>query len=65
MDVGDRVIKDGGDYTFEGWIIAVFTKRNGAVRYAVEDDRGVVMIMHELQLRRVVPRRGATMGATI
>jgi len=49
--VGDRVIKRKGDYTFEGTIQAIFTKRNGgAVRYVVEDDRGICMIMNEAQL---------------
>jgi hypothetical protein len=49
-EVGDRVIKDGGDYTFEGTVIAVFKKRSGAIRFAVEDDRGVVMIMNPQQV---------------
>jgi hypothetical protein len=52
MELGDRVIKDGGDYAFEGVVIAVFKKRSGAVRYAVEDDRGLVMIMNLQQLRK-------------
>jgi hypothetical protein len=52
LEVGERVIKDGGDYTFEGVTIAVFKKRSGAIRYAVEDDRGIVMIMNPQQLRK-------------
>ena len=51
MNVGDRVIKAGGDYIFEGEIVAVFKKRNGVIRLAVEDDRGVVMIMNEGQVK--------------
>jgi hypothetical protein len=49
--VGDRVIKDSGDYVFEGVIVAVFTKRSGMTRYVVEDDRGVCMIMNEKQIK--------------
>ena len=54
MKVGDRVIKTGGDYTFEGEVVAVFKKRSGAIRLAVEDDRGVVMIMNESQVSDVL-----------
>jgi hypothetical protein len=53
VEVGDQVIKDGGDYVFEGVIIAVFKKRSGAIRFAVEDDRGLVMIMNSQQLKKV------------
>lgn len=52
--VGARVAKVGGDYSFEGEIVAVFAKRNGvAVRVVVEDDRGILMIMNERQLKGV------------
>ncbi len=44
MEVYDKVSKVGGDYTFEGTIIAIFPKLSGAVRYVVEDDRGVLHI---------------------
>lgn len=50
---GDRVYKDTGDYSFEGEIIEVLTKRNGARRYAVEDDRGLLLIMNEKQITSV------------
>jgi len=43
--VGDLVRKVGGDYTFEGVIVAAFTKLDATkVRYVVEDDRGVLHI---------------------
>lgn len=40
----DRVAKIGGDYQFEGTVQAVLSKRSGATRYVVEDDRGVLHI---------------------
>jgi hypothetical protein len=49
----DLVVKDGGDYTFEGEIIGVFTKRSGAIRYAVEDDRGLILILNRSQFMLV------------
>jgi hypothetical protein len=52
MKAGDRVIKDDGIIPSRE-IIAVFTKRSGVVRFAVEDDRGVVMIMRSAQLRLI------------
>lgn len=51
--VGDLVKKVGGDYTFEGEVRAVFTKRSGLVRYVVEDDRGVLHVYNE---RNLAPR---------
>lgn len=50
-DEGDRVIKEGGDYTFEGVIVAVFRKKSGERRYVVEDARGILMIMNSAQIR--------------
>jgi len=44
------VRKVGGDYTFEGVVVAVFTKLSGKVRYVVEDDRGVLHIFSDKQL---------------
>jgi hypothetical protein len=53
LRVGDRVRKTMGvtDYTFEGVIVSVFTKRNGVFRYVIEDDRGLLVIMapHEVE----------------
>lgn len=47
---GDDVIKAGGDYRFEGVVVATFAKRSGAVRYVVEDDRGLLFIFNGGQL---------------
>lgn len=47
----DSVEKVGGDYTFEGTVVAIFTKRSGAVRLVVEDDRGVLHVYSEKNLR--------------
>lgn len=38
------VTKMGGDYSFEGIVVAAFQKRSGAWRYVVEDDRGLLLI---------------------
>jgi|APGre2960657404_1045060.scaffolds.fasta_scaffold211464_2 hypothetical protein len=48
--VGDKVSKVGGDYTFEGTVVAVFTKLSGAIRLVVEDDRGVLHVYSEKNL---------------
>lgn len=51
MIVGDKVVKDTGDYTYEGTIVAVFNKKNGAKRYVVEhDDLGILFIFNEQQI---------------
>lgn len=42
--VGDKVYKKGGDYTFEGVVVSSFRKMNGAQRFVVEDDRGLLLI---------------------
>lgn len=48
--IGHRVVKRGGDYDFDGEIVAVIRKRNGAIRFAVEDDRGLLLIMNAKQV---------------
>lgn len=45
--VGSKVSKVGGDYRFDGTVVAVFTKLSSLVRYVVEDDRGVLHIYSE------------------
>lgn len=51
--VGDKVEKVGGDYTFVGYIVAVFPKLSGAIRLVVEDDRGVLHVYSQKILRLV------------
>lgn len=48
---GALVEKTGGDYCFPGTVLTAFTKLSGQVRYVVEDDRGVVHIFNEAQLK--------------
>lgn len=49
--VGDKVYKSKGDYTFDGEIVGVIQKRNGAVRVVAElDGRGLLHIFSENQL---------------
>jgi hypothetical protein len=50
--VGDNVEKIGGDYQFIGIVVSAFTKISGAVRYVVEDDRGVLHIYSEKNLEK-------------
>jgi len=52
FNVDNKVQKVGGDYTFEGTIVSVFTKLSGKVRIVVEDDRGLLFIFSEKQLER-------------
>ena len=47
--IGHRVSKRSGDYEFDGEIVAVIPKRSGAIRYAVEDDRGLLLVMNARQ----------------
>lgn len=41
---GDKVKKVGGDYSFEGIVVAAFFKLTGRDRYVVEDDRGILHV---------------------
>ena len=50
--IGDRVVKVGGDYTFEGIVVSVFTKRwSKAVRVVVENESGILHIFNPSQLK--------------
>ena len=49
-EIGRRVTKRGGDYEFDGEVVGVIRKRSGAIRYAVEDDRGLLLIMNAKQV---------------
>lgn len=51
LPIGSRVAKVGGDYRFDGIVVATFTKLSGVVRYAVEDDRGILHIYGPKNLR--------------
>jgi hypothetical protein len=48
---GDAVERVGDDYTFNGTVVDVFNKFvtgsgfTGPLRYVVQDDRGILMIM--------------------
>lgn len=48
-----RVAKVGGDYSFEGEVRSIFTKRSGKRRVVVEDDRGLLFIFSPSQLEQV------------
>jgi hypothetical protein len=49
--VGDEVSKVGGDYRFDGIVRSVFEKGSGAIRLVVEDDRGILHIYSEKNLK--------------
>ena len=49
----DHVGKIGGDYSFDGVVVAVFFKLGGQVRYVVEDERGLLFIFSEVNLVRL------------
>lgn len=51
--VGAKVSKKGGDYRFDGTIVGVFVKLSGKIRYAVEDDRGV---LHIYSIKNLIAR---------
>lgn len=55
MHIGCTVEKVGGDYTFKGVVVAVFQKLSGRIRYVVEDDRGILHIFSEVNLRELPP----------
>lgn len=54
FSVGDVVSKVGGDYTFDGKVVAAFVKTSGAERYVVEDDRWILHIFSERNLKAAV-----------
>lgn len=49
--IGDVVEKVGGDYQFEGTVVSVFAKLSGLIRLVVEDDRGVLHVYSEKNLK--------------
>lgn len=50
--LGDKVSKVGGDYQFDGVVVAVFQKLSGVWRFVVEDDRGVLHIYGPTNLEK-------------
>lgn len=51
FNVGDPVSKTGGDYRFDGTVVSVFTKLSGVIRLVVEDDRGILHVYSEKNLK--------------
>jgi hypothetical protein len=49
---GVLVEKCTGDYTFEGTVVGIVRKKSGEIRYVIEDDRGLLLIMNEKQIRK-------------
>lgn len=49
--INDKVEKVGGDYKYEGTVVAAFFKASGAIRYVVEDSRGMLFIFNEAGLK--------------
>lgn len=50
MKINDKVIKTGGDYTFDGTVVAVFQKLSGKTRVVVENEAGILHIFSESNL---------------
>lgn len=53
IDIGMRVRKTGGDYRFEGTVVAIIQKLSGAVRVVAENDDGLLFIFNPKQLEVV------------
>lgn len=48
--VGTKFEKTGGDYNFKGEIVAVFSKKSGAVRYVGENEDGLLFIFNHASI---------------
>jgi hypothetical protein len=64
IDVGSIVEKIGGDYDFQGQVVSVFHKKDGKIRYVVEDDRRCLHLYSEKNLKLSGPRCGETHGTS-
>lgn len=53
FSMGDHVEKVGGDYTFEGYVVAAFRKLSLQERFVVEDDRGILHVYSAKNLRLI------------
>ena len=52
IKVGDKVKKVGGDYKYEGIVVAVIVKLSKRIRYVVEDDKGMLFIFNNKSLEK-------------
>ncbi len=52
LNIGDKVEKIGGDYTFIGIVVSKFGKLSGKIRFVVEDDRGILHVYSEKNLKK-------------
>ena len=50
FNVGDKVKKVGGDYTFVGVVVSTFTKTSGQERLVVENGEGILHVYSEKNL---------------
>jgi hypothetical protein len=48
--IGKAVHKTSGDYQFDGEVVGVVHKKSGEIRFVVEDDRGLLLIMNARQI---------------
>ena len=53
LNMGVYVEKTKGDYKYKGTIVCIFYELTGALRYCVEDDRGLLFIFNEKSLELV------------
>lgn len=58
---GDFAVFRGEDSYYEGIIVSIFKKKNGAVRVIIEDDRGLLLIKNP---QHGVFSRGRYVGKT-
>lgn len=55
FEIGDCVVKNVGDYTFNGIVVSAFRKlHSSSVRYVVENPEGILHIFSDKQLERFV-----------
>jgi hypothetical protein len=53
LKIRQTVRKVTGDYVFEGYIVSKFKKRNGMVRYVVENYQGILHIFSRQNLEPI------------
>lgn len=52
FNLGEKVWKAKGDYTFRGEVVGVILKLSGSIRYVVENSDGILHIFSENQLEK-------------